>query len=123
MRLKIKAVDGEFTISKVEDYSKIRLDGEYIFLGKTDGENSLVCLAGDVPDNVICRDDGWRAFRIEGQLDFSLTGILSGISSLLAAEGIGIFALSTYDTDYLLTKAGDFPRAIDILVRAGYERA
>ena len=78
MRLKIKAVDGEFTISKVEDYSKVRLDGEYIFLGKTDGENSLVCLAGDVPDNVICRDDGWRAFRIEGQLDFSLTGILSG---------------------------------------------
>ncbi len=67
------------------------------------------------------REDGWRAFRIEGVLDFSLTGILSAISGILAENGIGIFAVSTYNTDYILVKAENLVKALDVLREAGYE--
>ena len=72
------------------------------------------------PANTIEREDGWRAFRIEGVLDFSLIGILSKISTLLADAGIGIFAVSTFNTDYILTKAENFERALQILKERGY---
>ena len=57
-----------------------------------------------MPKDALERDDGWRAFRIQGVLDFSLIGILSAISAVLAENHIGIFAVSTYNTDYILTK-------------------
>lgn len=117
----IKKIPYSFSVCKVEDYAKVRLDEEYCFIGKTDEENSLVCIAEHVPDNTIERDDGWKAFRIEGVLDFSLIGILSKISGLLAEEKIGIFAISTYNTDYILTKEENYLKAIDTLVQAGYE--
>ena len=60
------------------------------------------------------------AFRIQGVLDFSLVGILSGISGILAAQGIGIFAVSTFNTDYILVKEENFDRALDILAAEGY---
>ena len=67
------------------------------------------------------RDDGWKAFRIQGVLDFSLIGILSKISSVLAENEIGIFAISTFNTDYILTKEENFGRAIEVLSKAGYQ--
>ena len=82
---------------------------------------SLVCLTENVPDNTTDRDDGWRAFRIEGVLDFSLIGILAKISTILAENKIGIFAVSTYNTDYILTKAEQFDKAIKVLADSGYE--
>lgn len=66
-------------------------------------------------------DNGWRAFRIQGTLDFSLTGILSKISRLLAGHKIGIFAVSTYNTDYILTKSGNLQKALDVLEDSGYQ--
>ena len=65
-------------------------------------------------------EDGWRAFRIQGELDFSLIGILAGISAVLAENKIGIFVVSTYNTDYVLTKADDFERALGLLESRGY---
>lgn len=121
-KLKIKALSMDFTVCKVKDYSGTRLEAPYCFTGKTDGENSLVCPTQEVPDNTVEKNDGWRAFRIEGKLDFSLTGILADISSLLAENGIGIFAISTFDTDYILTKTENFERALDLLEKAGYKR-
>ena len=76
---------------------------------------------GDVPGNTTERDDGWRAFRIVGILDFSLIGILSKISAVLADNGVGIFAISTYNTDYILTKEENFDKALKVLAEAGYE--
>ncbi len=64
---------------------------------------------------------GGKAFRIQGTLDFSLIGILSKISSLLADNNIEIFAVSTYNTDYILTKANNFDKAIEVLSDAGYQ--
>ena len=119
--MKIKILDYDFSICKVEDYSKINLDSEFYFISRTDEENSLVCITEDVPDNVIERDDGWKAFRIQGVLDFSLIGILSQISTVLADNGFGIFAVSTYNTDYILTQKENYQRALNVLSDAGYE--
>ena len=119
--MEIKKIAYDFSVCKVEDYSLINLDAEYCFVGKTDEEKSLVCLTCDVSGNVTDRDDGWKAFRIQGVLDFSLIGILSKISSLLAENEIGIFAISTFNTDYILTKEENFGRAIEVLSKAGYQ--
>lgn len=119
--MKIKTIDHGFSVCKVEDYSQVDFESEYFFIGRTDEENSLVCLSENVPDHVIMREDGWRAFRIQGILDFSLIGILADISSLLAKNEIGIFVISTYNTDYILTKEENYQRALEVLSDAGYE--
>ena len=65
---------------------------------------------------------GWlKAFRIQGELDFSLIGILARISDILARREIGIFVVSTYNTDYVLTKGADFGRALKALEEEGYQ--
>lgn len=119
-KIVIKKIDRDFSVCKVKDFSMVDLENEYCFTGKTDEENSLVCCTNCVPDNTTERDDGWKAFRIQGILDFSLIGILAGISALLAENKIGIFVVSTYNTDYVLTKTENYPKAIEILGNAGY---
>ena len=89
-------------------------------LGRTDQEISLVCRTEDTPALTIERDDGWRGFRIQGILDFSLIGILSKLSGILAEYKIGIFAVSTYNTDYILVKEENFERALSVLNSEGY---
>ena len=119
--MQVKKLDYDFSICKVKDYSKLILNSEYYFIGKTDEENSLVCITQDIPDNVIEHDDNWKALRIQGTLDFSLIGILSQISAIMAVNGIGIFAVSTYNTDYIFTKKDNFLKALKALSDAGYE--
>ena len=118
--MNLKVIDTEFSVSMVEDYTQVDLNEEFVFAGHTDEELSLVCPTSLVPDNTTERNDGWKAFRIEGVLDFSLIGILSRISACLADNGIGIFAISTFNTDYILIKESDFSKAIEALERAGY---
>ena len=79
------------TVCKVKNIDDIDLSKEFYFIGKTDEEISLVCETNDVPENTIEREDGWRGFRIQGILDFSLIGILSKLSGILADNQIGIF--------------------------------
>lgn len=117
----LKKMEQDFSICKIQDVAVVDFQKAFCFLGKTDEEISLVCITGDVPENVIQREDGWKAFRIQGVLDFSLIGILSKISALLAENGIGIFVVSTYNTDYVFTKAENFARALDVLGAAGYQ--
>ena len=88
--LEIKVIDQDFSICKPENLSQIKFEDDYIFIGKTDEELSLVCSTESVPDNTLSRDDGWKAFRIQGVLDFSLIGILSRITTLLADNKIGV---------------------------------
>ncbi len=118
--MEIKALEQDFTVCQVVDYSQVNWAAEFCFTGKTDEEYSLVCAIGDVPTNVIRRDDGWKGFRIQGVLDFSLVGIISKIAALLAENSIPIFAISTYNTDYVLTKAEHYEKALDALKQAGY---
>ena len=102
--MEIKKIAQDFSVCKVTDYSLVNLDSEYCFTGKTDEEKSLVCTTSEVPANTIKRDDGWKAFRIQGVLDFSLIGILAKITGILAENNISVFAISTYNTDYVLVK-------------------
>lgn len=116
----IETLPHKFAICKVQDWSQVELDAEFCFVGSTDGERSLVCLADAVPDNAIVVDCGWRAFRVQGELDFSLTGILAGIATAIAQAGVGIFAVSTFNTDYVLVKSTNYGKALGALRDAGY---
>ncbi len=116
----IEPLDVNLSVCKVEDYSQVDICQPFCFTGSTDEEFSLVCPTDMVPANTTERDDGWRAFRIVGVLDFSLVGILAGISEILAENKVGLFAVSTYNTDYILTKAENFERALEVLKSAGY---
>lgn len=118
--MEIKKLDYDFSICKVSDFSSLDFSNEYFFIGKTDEENSLVCITENVPDNTVQREDGWKAFRIQGVLDFSLVGILAKISALLAENNIGIFAISTYNTDYILTRKDNYLKALEVLSGADY---
>lgn len=120
MIMEIKKLEYDFSVCKVKDYSLVDFNKEFVFAGKTDEENSLVCQTDMVPSNVTEREDGWKAFRLQGILDFSLIGILSAISGILAENKIGIFAISTFNTDYILTKAENYLKAAEVLSRAGY---
>ena len=118
--MNIKALTCDLTVCKLEDMTSIDLSKDFFFLGKTDEEISLVCKTEDKPTNTTDRDDGWKGMRIEGVLDFSLIGILSKLSGILAENGIGIFAVSTYNTDYILVKEENLEKALAALAKAGY---
>ncbi len=113
----------DFTICKLKDASYLDLNKGFWFVGRTDEELSLVCRTEDVPDGTIAKDDGWKCLRVKGMLDFSLVGILSGISYVLAENKIGIFAVSTFNTDYILVRKGNFEHALAVLSAAGYRIA
>ena len=97
--MELKKIDHKLTVCKVAGVSDIDMSADFYFIGKTDEELSLVCRTEDTPARTTARDDGWRGFRIQGVLDFSLIGILSKLSGILAENKIGIFAVSTYNTD------------------------
>ena len=119
--MEIQKIHQDFSVCQVKDYSLVNLDSEYCFIEKTNEENSLVCITSEVPSNVINRDDGWKAFRIQGVLDFSLIGILSKIASILADNNISIFAVSTYNTDYVLIKKENYQKGLKLLQSSGYQ--
>ena len=119
--MELKRLDQKLSVCKVASVEDIDLSPDLLFIGKTDEEISVVCQTGSVPSITTEREDGWRGFRIQGVLDFSLIGILSKISGILADNGIGIFAVSTYNTDYILVKEENFERALEVLEKAGYK--
>ena len=120
-KMKLKKLSYELTVCKVKSTADLDLEREFYFIGKTDEEISLVCKSEDTPEETIERDDGWKGFYNQGVLDFSLIGILSKISGILAQNKIGIFAVSTFNTDYILVKSKNFERALKILAEERYE--
>ena len=118
--MELKILEHSLTVCKVASEQDFDLSGAFYFIGRTDEEFSLVCRTEDTPAETLEREDGWRGFRIQGVLDFSLIGILSGISGILAENGVGIFAVSTYNTDYVLMKEEQFEAGMKALAEAGY---
>ena len=118
--MELKTIPYRFTVCKLMSVGDLPSDTDFCFTAKTDEEISLVCKTEDVPENTLVRDDGWKGFRIEGVLDFSLIGILSKISAILAENKVGIFAVSTYNTDYIFVKEENFDKAINALKDNGY---
>ena len=118
--MELRIVDMTFSVCKVADFTRVNWLERYMFPAVTDEETSLICPEDKVPENVLVRDDGWRCFRFEGVLDFSLVGILASVLTILANAGIQILAVSTYNTDYVFTKATVFDDAVEILKKEGY---
>ena len=116
----MKGLYGVCRLNSDEVLPEWALQGSFYSITKTSDELSVVCPQDNIPKNIICEKD-WRILRIIGPLDFSLIGILSSISTILAKKGISIFAVSTYDTDYILVKNKDINSAIVALVDEGYE--
>ena len=122
-RMTLRVLDLPFTVCKVAGWEDVDLDAPFVFAAATDREKSLVCPTDRVPAATLAREDGWRAFAVEGPLDFSLVGILARIADALAVAGIPLFAVSTFDTDYVLVKASHLPRALSALTAAGWSIA
>lgn len=118
--MELKKLPYNLTVCKINSTDEIDLNKEFFFIGKTDEELSLVCKTEDTPAGTKECENGWKGFRIQGVLDFSLIGILSKVSGILAEKKIGIFAVSTYNTDYILVKEENFEKAMDVLEKEGY---
>lgn len=111
----------EFTVCKLFPETKADLSAPFTFFARTDQELSLVCPSACAPADPLAQETGWRCFRVRGPLVFSLVGVLSCLSACLAEAGISIFAISTFDTDYLLVRKQSLSSARDALTRAGHE--
>lgn len=116
----LKEKYGVCRLAKNELIPEWAQDSDFFSITKTSDELSIVCLEDSIPNEIKCEKD-WRILKIEGPLDFSLIGILASISTILAQKGISIFAISTYDTDYILVKNKDIDNAIESLIKERYE--
>ncbi|WP_446897127.1 ACT domain-containing protein [Clostridium sp. LBM24168] len=121
--LKIRLLKEKFCVCRLnrdEDIPKWIKDDEFYSVTRTSEELSIVCVQNDIPDDIQCEKD-WRILKIQGPLDFSLIGVLASISNILSENDISIFAISTYDTDYILVKNSDISNAVNSLSNSGYE--
>ncbi|AWI09491.1 ACT domain-containing protein [Ereboglobus luteus] len=126
MQLRFQLLPGAYVVAKlagsVPAFPMEAKPRALFSLTLTDDEVSLVCEEGGVPASAVCasiqRD--WRVLKIEGVLDFSLVGILARITGVLSSKGISIFALSTYNTDYILVQSKSLPAAMSALRAEGY---
>ena len=96
------------------------MDGAFFSVTRTPAELSAVCDVAVVPPGVKA-EGPWSVLAVRGPLDLNMTGVLAGLATPLAAAGISIFAVSTYDTDYVLVRSHDLDRAIRALRGAGHE--
>lgn len=118
----LSALNECLAICRLDARAKVSVpeDSPFFSVTRTADELSIVCPEGDAPEGARV-ESGWRAIKVEGTRDFSLTGILASISAPLAEAGVSIFALSTFDTDYFLVKEAKLGRARDVLSEAGHE--
>ncbi len=120
MNIMLRLTDLSLAVCKLNSIHEAEGIGGFFTLSSTGREVSLVCESRFAPASAVRCERGFRAFEIMGELDFSLTGIISGISSALAKNKISVFVVSTFDTDWVLVKEAKLEAAIDALVGAGY---
>jgi hypothetical protein len=120
--LALIVVDGTFAVCRLEPDTPIpswATGGHFFSITRTADELSVVCHQDDVPDG-IPTERGWRCLRVVGTIPFSVVGILASLTAPLAEAGISVFAVSTFDTDYLLVKEQDLGAALEFLRRRGH---
>lgn len=124
--LNLVVVNGTFAICRLSGDAPIpswAAGGPFSSITRTTDELSIVCLQDAVPDDIPC-ERGWRCLRIAGTLPFSAVGVLASLLTPLltpvAEAGVSAFAISTFDTDYLLVKADDFEKAVTALQHVGH---
>ncbi len=121
LELALTVLPGTYAVCRLDGEASLPVwatSGDFFSVTRTADELSVVCEQSAVRRGVLCERD-WRCLKVRGPLDFALTGILASLAAPLAAEGISIFAVSTYDTDYLMVKAADLERAVAVLYQAG----
>jgi hypothetical protein len=120
--LRLLEVDGTFAICKMGAEAPVppwAAAGPFCSVTRTADELSVVCGQEAVPEGVVC-ERGWRCLRVAGAVPLSAVGVLAALTAPLAEAGISVFAVSTFDTDYLLVRADGWGRAVDVLVRYGH---
>ena len=120
MNLMLRLLDLDLAVCKIRDLQNVDLKEGFFSVTRTEQETSLICESKRIPHDCIRAEKGFRAFQIMGKLDFSLIGVVAGITSALTKNKISVFVLSTYDTDYILVKDCKVEQAIDALIGAGY---
>lgn len=123
MTLHLEAVDVRLAVCRLDADSEVPpwvdQSGAFASVTRTVDELSIVCAHDFVPAGV--RMEGpWRAFRVQGPIVMTLIGVVAALANPLADAGISIFALSTFDTDYVLVHEPDFDAAVAALTRAGH---
>lgn len=121
-KLKFRQMPGRFAICRLAPVSAIPewgIGGAFVSLTRTADELSIVCPEDRVPQNLKA-ERGWTCFKLEGPFAFSQTGVLASFINPLAERGISIFAVSTFDTDYVLVKEEFASRALNALREAGH---
>jgi hypothetical protein len=122
LRLELRLLDGTFAVARLGGADPIPVwatAGPFFSITRTADELSLVCRQENVPADCRC-ERGWRCLALKGPIPFTQTGVLSALTAPLAVAGIGVFAISTFDTDYLLVKESDLPAAVAALRRQGH---
>ena len=112
-----------FTIHKLSLNASIPegiLKSNYYSVSKTENELSVIC-SEVIEVQSLQNSKGWKCIKVKGPLDFNLTGILADIYDILPRGNISIFAISTFDTDYILVRTQDLPSATTKLRKAGYK--
>lgn len=94
-------------------------EGSFFSITKTPEELSIVCPMASMPRGILAQR-GWRCLKVHGPLDFNQIGVLRSLAGPLAQAGVSLFAVSTYDTDYLLVRERDLPKAIEALRSVGH---
>jgi hypothetical protein len=125
-RLAIDVQPGEYTVARLDPDAPVPAEllapsaPGLVSITRTPAELSLICPAGSVPEGARV-ETGWRLLTVRGPLAFMLTGIIAALANELAAAGVALFTLSTFDTDHVLVKQADLTRAVDALHSAGHE--
>ena len=121
-QLALLVLDETFAVSRLSGDAPIPTwahAGPFYSVTRTAEELSIVSRQDVVPDGVRC-ERGWRCLRVEGTIPFSAVGVLASLATPLAEAGVSVFAVSTFDTDYLLVKENDLAAAADALQRQGH---
>lgn len=121
--MNLRVIDGSFSISRLGPNEPIPpevLENQFFSITKTDEELSIVCETNNSLKSMKT-EDGWSLIKVEGPLDFSLTGILASLANPLAQAKISIFTISTFDTDYLLLKKDSLNQATQVLKESGFK--
>src|SRR3974390_3403283 len=120
--LTLSVIDGLFAIVKLSPESSIpdwALKGPFLSVTRTAEELSLVAAEANVPPSIDAAR-GWRMFKVHGPFAFNEVGILASLTSPLGRIGVGIFVISTFDTDYLLVQQDEVPAAVEALEHSGH---
>ena len=122
-KLRFSLVPGSFAVCRLAANAAVpawALRGEFFSVTRTSDELSIACAQENVPSGTQAAGP-WSCFKLLGPFAFELTGVLSSVLEPLAANGISIFAISTYDTDYVLVREESAAAAIEALHNAGHE--